>query len=209
MHGMQTPAQFGQRGYEGHLNFQVVSLAELLQDAGYHTYMVGKWHLDTDENTGPKARGFDRSFAILQGGGGHFDMLPIVGPGKAKYSEDGKIVDALPHDFYSTKFYTEKLINHIDSNHPDRRPFFGYLAYTAPHWPLQAPSASIQKYNGKYDDGYAALQQQRLDRLKALELVPKDFEAYPNIPDEPAWESLTGQEKKIEARKSGDICGYG
>ena len=82
-----TPNQLGQPGYEGYLNFKVATLADLLKDAGYRTYMTGKWHLGLDKHTSPAERGFEKSFALLEGGAGHFDNLPALGPGKARFEK--------------------------------------------------------------------------------------------------------------------------
>lgn len=195
-----APNQINQPGYEGYLNSRTVTVAELLRDAGYHTFMAGKWHLGLEQEQGPGARGFEKSFALLQGGGGHFDDLGLLN-GKALYREDGKLV-TLPEDFYSTRFYSDKVIQYIDSlSKKDRKPFFAYLAYTAPHWPLQAPDASIAKYRGRYDEGYDKLYQQRLAGAKALGLVPTNAADSPRAPGEPPWDQLTEKEKKLQARK--------
>ncbi len=198
------PNQKGQPGYEGYLNSRIVSLAELLRDAGYHTYMTGKWHLGLAKTQGPAARGFEKSFVLLQAGGGHFDDLGFV-PGKALYREDGELVD-LPGDFYSTKFYSDKMIQYIEANFVrDQRqvdkPFFAYLAYTAPHWPLQAPDASIEKYRGRYDAGYDKLHEQRLAGAKVHGLVPEHVIGAPGEHGELPWDQLSKHEKKVEARK--------
>ena len=109
-----APNQEGHPGYEGYLNFQVAALSELFLEAGYNTYMTGKWHLGLTRETSPAARGFEKSFAPLQGGGGAFsNMLPIVGPGKSLYRVNGEQLDTLPEDFYSTKFYTELMQEYI------------------------------------------------------------------------------------------------
>ena len=132
--------QQGSPGYEGHLSNRVAALPELLRDGGYHTLMAGKWHLGLEEDTSPAARGFERSFALTSGGGGHFSDMPIVGsasrPDRAVYREDGKVVE-LPADFYSSRTYSERLIEYLETRPDDGRPFFAYLAFTAPHWPLQ------------------------------------------------------------------------
>jgi arylsulfatase len=200
MYREQAPNQEGQPGYEGHLNDRVATIAELLGDAGYHTYMTGKWHLGYGDDTSPAARGFERSFASLAGGAGHLDMLPIFGPGNAPYREDGEMLESLPDDFYSTRFFTRKLIEHIDENRDDGRPFFGYLAYTAVHWPLQAPDESIARQTGRYDDGYDALHERRIARLKELGLATADVGPTPRLPGEPAWSELTADERRREAR---------
>jgi len=191
----------GRPGYEGYLNFRVAALSELFQDAGYHTYMTGKWHLGLTEETSPAARGFEKSFILAQGGAGAFsNMLPIFGPDKAIYREDGKKLESLPDDFYSTRFYTERMIDYIDSSHDDAKPFFSYLAYTSPHWPLQAPQQSIAKYKGVYDEGYEALKTKRLQSLKDLGFVDEDVEAFPRFSDEATWDSLSDEEKRYQSK---------
>src|SRR5690606_25136453 len=160
---MGTPrneAQRGQPGYEGYLNSRVASLADLLRDAGYRTYMTGKWHLGTQVETGPAARGFDRSFVSLDGAA-HLGGLSWDGPGLAPYRDGDELVN-VGDDFYTTRFYTERMIEYIDSDRGDDAPFFAYLAYTAPHWPLQAPPESVAKFAGWYDAGYEALYRDRL-----------------------------------------------
>ena len=125
MYNEQSENQKNKPGYEGYLNFQVAALPNILKDNGYHTYMTGKWHLGYEEETSPTARGFERSFALLAGGAGHFsNMMSILGSNKAPYREDGDLIKTLPNDFYSTKFYTNKMIEYIDSNHQDNKPFF-------------------------------------------------------------------------------------
>ncbi len=199
---MGTPrndAQRGQPGYEGYLNFRVASLAELLRDAGYRTYMTGKWHLGTEVETGPAARGFDRSFVSLDGAA-HLGGLSWNGPGLAPYRDGDELVN-VGDDFYTTRFYTERMIDYIESDRGDDAPFFAYLAYTAPHWPLQAPPESIAKFAGWYDDGYETLYLNRLERARALGLVPPDFAGIPPIEGQPRWEELSDEERRIEARK--------
>ena len=195
-----TPNQKGQPGYEGYLNFKVATLAELLKHAGYHTYMTGKWHLGMESHTSPAARGFEQSFTLLEGGAGHFDDLASLGPGKARFRENGNIAE-LPDQFYSTRFYTRRLQAYIESNRGDKKPFFAYLAYTAPHFPLQAPKKTIKKYHGKYDMGYEVVYQQRINKMKSLGLISAEVTGSPRVQGEPAWEELSQQEKKTSARK--------
>ena len=196
-----APNQKGNPGYEGYLNFQVAALSELFLDAGYHTYMAGKWHLGLTEETGPAARGFERSYALLQGGAGAFaNMMPIIGPGKALYRENGVKLDELPEDFYSTRFYTELMMEYINGNLNDGKPFFGYLSYTSPHWPLQAPQESIARYKGMYDGGYDALRAKRLQALKDRDLVAADVEPFPRLPDEKPWDKLSQEEQRYQAK---------
>jgi len=187
-------------GYEGYLSFRVAALPELLYGAGYHTYMAGKWHLGMTKETSPGARGFEQYFSLLQGGAGHLDQMSLVGSKPAVYEEDGNRID-LPADFYSTRTYSERMIEYIENRPKDGKPFFAYLSYTAPHWPLQAPKESIAKYTGKYDSGYDALQALRFEKMKALGLATTNMKATERIPTEMPWDSLDAETKKIEARR--------
>ena len=191
MHELLTPEQKGKRGYEGHLNDRVVTLAEVLRGNGYHTYMAGKWHLGHDENTSPHARGFEETFALLPGGGSHWsDRKPVSPPETMVYRRNGKEVESLPDDFYSTRYYTDRMLEWIEQGRADEQPFFAYLAYTAPHDPLHAPQEYIDKYEGKYDQGWDALRQERLQSLKKLGMVPKDAVPFPRLPTVKAWDDL-------------------
>lgn len=192
--------QRGRPGYEGYLNDHVVALPELLRDAGYHTYMAGKWHLGLDEAHSPAARGFERSFALTQGGAGHFNELPLIGGRPAMYREDGRQV-SLPAGFYSSRTYSERLVEYLEARPDDNRPFFAYLAYTAPHWPLQAPDESIARYAGRYDAGYDALLRARIDGLNKAGLLADHVQPVARGAGEPAWDDLSDQERRIAARK--------
>ncbi len=199
-----VPEQRGKPGYEGYLNQNVVAFHELLRDAGYHTYMTGKWHLGQKEEQSPATRGFEQSYVLTQGGANHFGQRGIASPDpatvpKAMYRENGKLVD-VPADFYSSTFFAQKMLSYIDSNR-DGKPFFGYLAFTAPHWPLQAPDAYIRKYEGTYDVGYDVIRAKRLERMKALGIVPRDMESYAGNPRWPKWHELTPAQRQSESRR--------
>lgn len=192
--------QKGRPGYEGHLNDRFVTIATRLKDAGYHTYMAGKWHLGYDKSTYPPARGFEQSFALLEGGASHFDQRGVIpNAAKANYRKNGQAVD-LPDDFFSSKFYTDTIIDNIESNRVDGKPFFVYAAYTAPHWPLQAPAEFIEKYNGIYDSGYEAIASARLKRMKELGIVSESTVVNPGPSFYPQWLELTAEQRKREAR---------
>ena len=198
----QAANQLGQPGYEGYLNHNVVTVSSLLLDAGYHTYMTGKWHLGYDDDQSPAARGFERSFALLQGGAGHFDDSTMtVDHETSWYREDG-VRTELPGDFFSSRFYTDKILEYIRSGEGDDKPFFAYLSYTAPHWPLQAPAETIDKYKGQYDDGYDALAEKRLISLEQIGLIEPDHiapeQAYPETE---SWNNLSDEQKQIDARE--------
>lgn len=194
--------QRGKPGYEGYLNDRVVAFPQLLQHAGYRTYMSGKWHLGLTEERSPKARGFDRSFALLRGADDHYAQPwnSRINPAEPYYREDGKLT-TVPSDFYSSDFYADKLVSYLKEAQDDRRPFFAYLTFTAPHWPLQAPESVIQKYVARYQAGYEPVRQARLEKQKALGLLPKDFRPARMLSLFPAWQRLTAQQQAQEARR--------
>jgi arylsulfatase A-like enzyme len=200
MDEMVYPALKGLPGYSGHLNEQVVTLPEILRQNGYHTYMAGKWHLGSEEGLTPDDRGFEESFALLQGGGSHYaDQKPLFPAAVMDYRANGKKVAELPADFYSTRNYTDTLITYIEKHKADHKPFFMYAAYTAPHDPLQAPKEYIEKYRGKFDMGWDSLRNLRLNNLKALGIISKDVTDFAPS-GVPKWESLNAGQKKEYAR---------
>ena len=195
----QRADQQGQPGYEGYLNFRVASLADLMTDAGYNTYMTGKWHLGYETEQGPRARGFKRSFVSLDGAA-HLGGWDWRGPQPARYRDGDEIVN-VDDDFYTTRFYTERMLEYIDQDRAEGKPFFAYLAYTAPHWPLQAPDEAIARFAGRYDAGYEALYASRFARQKELGFVAADAEPIDDARFSPRWSELTDEQKRLEARR--------
>jgi len=196
-----TPEMDGYPGYLGHLNFEVAALPELMKADGYQTYMVGKWHLGFEEETSPHARGFDETFILVPGGGSHWsDRRPLSPPQPMIYRRNGKEVDMLPEDFYSTRYYTDRLIEWIRRDQDDGKPFFAYLSYTAPHDPLHAPKEYIDKYKGVFDDGWDVLRYKRLQTLKELGIIHPDAEPFPRLPSVNAWDEMSTEEKQLAAR---------
>ncbi|KAI9148951.1 Arylsulfatase [Paramyrothecium foliicola] len=202
----------GRPGYEGYLNFRVAALSEILQDAGYHTIMSGKWHLGLSKETAPCSRGFDKSFVFLSGCCNHYNYEPqldepshgIFTPMDAGkfWMEDDKFIDRtkdIPADFYSTTTFSDRLVDYLEAGENKEQPFFAYLPFTAPHWPLQAPRETIEKYRGWYDDGPAKLRAKRLKRLVELGLIKEDVEPAPMTHE--LWDSMTPQEQAESARK--------
>jgi arylsulfatase len=203
---LMTPQQRSRPGYEGYLSDRVLPFPQLLRDAGYHTYMAGKWHLGMREEHAPSNRGFEQSYAMLMGGAGHFDQTGIItqDPDKAPvayYRDNGNDAKIPSEGFYSSEFFASTLISYIDADKADGKPFFGYLAFTAPHWPLQAPDEYIRKYEGTYDVGYDVIRERRLTRMKALGLVPKDMKPYVGNPAWPRWKQLTPEQRRIESKR--------
>ena len=198
----QAANQASEPGYESFLNESVVAFPQTLQNAGYNTYFAGKWHLGRDAHQNPKARGFDRSFTLIQGMASHYhDAFFVSTKIKSTYTEDGVVVEKLPKDFFSTTFYTDYIIDAISKDEETGKPWFTYMALPAPHWPLQAPDAYIAKYEGKYDAGYEVLRENRIAGAKAAGIYPEDAGHYPRLDIVPPWESLTEDEKKVSVRE--------
>lgn len=200
--------QVGKPGYEGHLNDRVVTIANLMQQAGYHTYQSGKWHLGGDDGYRPAQRGFEESYALINGDYNHYywetlAKAPAIEDADFAFRENDTELKSWPKDFYSTKNYTAKMIEYIDKNSGDGKPFFGYLAYQAPHSPLQAPDEYIAKYADAYKKGWDKLRADRFARQKKLGLVPKNMKLPPLqggtgfVP----WENLSPEDQAIAARK--------
>jgi arylsulfatase len=168
-----APNQRGAVGYEGYLNNRVVTLPQLLRGAGYHTYMVGKWHLGKAPEQIPAARGFERDFSLLDGAGSYWDMTNFTAASpRSVFTEDGRYLTKLPADYYATKTYTDKLIGFIDANRGDGKPFFAYVAHQAPHDPYHLPTQWRSRHVGEYDKGWDALRQERLKRQIELGIMP-------------------------------------
>ena len=204
---LMLPEQRGKPGYEGNLNERVVPMAQVLKDAGYRTAMAGKWHLGVKEEFSPATSGFEQSYAMVMGGASHWgDQSGIVAmdpakPPKAIYRENGKAIDIPRDGFYSSQAFTDKLLDYLKSGEKSGKPFFGYLAFTAPHWPLHAPDADIAKYEGRYKEGYDKLRKERLERMKRLGIVPADTPVYEGHAHWPKWDSLTPAQQEAEARR--------
>lgn len=197
---MTSPKQKGKPGYEGHLNKTVAALPELLSNSGYHTYMVGKWHLGEEEGFKPINRGFEQTFALLNGGASHWADQGVVTPTElVTYAQNGKEIEDLPEDFYSTKNYTDHLLKWLEADKADDKPFFAYVAYTAPHDPLHAPQEYIDKYKGTYDQGFDWLRNARYQRLKELGIISEDVERFPW--NGVKWEDLSEEEQRKAARE--------
>jgi len=190
----------GAPGYEGHLNDRVVTVTELLREAGYHTILSGKWHLGETPESIPAARGFAKSFSLLPAGGSHYGKGDInrFSTVEANYQEDGRPVARLPDDYYSSDYFAERMVDFL-RDRPDVKPFFAYLPFTAPHWPLQAPDASILPYRGRYADGPEALRAARLEGLKAEGLCAPDVVPHPFVGGTP-WTEMTNDERAWSAR---------
>jgi len=197
-----APNQRGVPGYEGVLNERMVSFVNLLRDGGYHTYMVGKWHLGKQPGQIPRARGFERDFSLLDGAGSYFDMTGLAASSpKSIFTEDGKYIDELPDDYYATKTYTDKVIEFIDAGRQDGKPFFAYVSHQAPHDPYHLPEDWLRRCAERYDVGWDALREQRLARMKELGILGPDANLAERLWYVPFWSDLAPVARASIARK--------
>jgi arylsulfatase A-like enzyme len=197
------PEQKGKPGYEGHLNSRVASIASVMRDTGYHTYMAGKWHMGEDPGNWPAALGFERDFTLLQGGGSSWSdmMYPNPAHPHLTFTLNGKRLEKLPENHFSTEAYANFIMKSVDEHKADAKPFFAYLSFQAVHSPFAVPDDWLDKYKGQYDMGYEALRAARLVRMKELGIVGKDVQPYPRLPKVPAWDSLSPEQRKLSARR--------
>ena len=199
MFSVDSTSRAGKPGYEHHLSDRIVTISQLLKDGGYQTFMAGKWHVGSSDAHTPYARGFEKSFSLLDGGANHFGNSAIFENKPPQYREDSLHVQ-FPEGKYSTDVYTDKMIKYIEQAKKDK-PFFAYLTYTSPHWPLQVPEDYLYKYKGKYDMGYDSLRILRFNQQKAKGIIPANAKLPPRITSIKPWKDLTAEEKKIESRK--------
>lgn len=194
-------AHVGKPGYLSVLDTNVVTVASLLRDSGYRTYVAGKWHIGKAPHNLPPARGFDRS--LIQGDSGsdnwetakrYLDLTD-----KVHWYEDGKEA-VMPADYYSSEFFVDKTIAYLQADAAVKKPFFAYVAFQANHIPVQAPRAFIDKYRGRYQAGWTALRQARRDKAVALGLIPPDAPMV-TMATTRDWEALSAQDKQYQARR--------
>ena len=181
--------------YQGYLNRNCVTIAEVLKSAGYHTYMAGKWHLGMHgQEKWPLQRGFDRFYGILAGASSY--LRPHGGRG---LTLDNTKLPPPEAPYYTTDAFTDYAIEFLDSNKGDGKPYFLYLAYNAPHWPLHAKQEDIDKFLGKYDAGWEAIREARFRRQAELGLVDDSWELAEW--ESRRWEDLTDTERKHSAMR--------
>ncbi|MBC9911551.1 arylsulfatase [Chitinophaga varians] len=190
----------GLPAYQGYLNRESLTLAEVLQQAGYSTLMSGKWHVGDDSIYWPNQRGFDRFFGFIGGASNYFDIgnytdkvppVPLVENNQRFNLEPGH---------YLTDEIAGHAVKFLEEQSHTNKPFFLYVAYNAPHWPLQALPEDIAKYKGRYAIGWDSLRNERIARQKKLGLIKADATIAPD-PEVPGWESLTYDEKKLWEKK--------
>jgi len=184
----------GQPGYQGNLNDRCVTIAEVMRSAGYRTAMAGKWHVtkyvqatnETEEANWPRQRGFDHYFGVLMGTANYFRPKPLT--------RENEVIEAPENGFYTTDAFVDNAIKFIDDG-DQSKPFFLYLAFNAPHFPLMAPADEIAKFRGKYKIGWDKLREQRRARQIELGIVDPAWALSPRPPEVKASESLTPEEQ--------------
>lgn len=202
MYEQTAPNQMDQPGYEGILTRSSPTFAEHLKAAGYRTYMTGKWHLGHDPDHIPHARGFDHDFSLLNPAGSHFKWTGSkVENERSEFTRDGEYITKLPKNYYSTRSFTEQMVDFLEEDRSDERPFVAYLAYQAPHDPLQVPDGWRNNYKGKFDAGWDQLRDARLARLKKDGLVSGDAENGARLWYVPGFDKLVGAGQVTQARK--------
>ena len=203
MAGEFTPAIRGQPGYETYLTDRVTTIASVLRDGGYHTYIAGKWDMGGHGNPAlwPDKRGFEESFVLVEGSGSHYNRAPsLLELASVTYAENGREIEP-PDDFYSSRNYADKIIEHIDRHRLDGRPFFAYLPFTAPHYPLHAPDKYIERYAGVYEQGYESVRAARIERMRKAGLIGEQEAVADHHPAWPAWDDLDETMRSLEARR--------
>jgi arylsulfatase/uncharacterized sulfatase len=196
----------GRPGYEGLLRRNVVTVATMLRDAGYHTSMTGKWHLGSTPESLPSSRGFERSVALMGTGADNWEQKSYFPMYDAAYwFADGNPY-TLPDDFYSSKFLIDQAIEFIDEARSDGRSFFSYVAFQAVHIPVQAPREFRDKYDGHYDQGWTALRKHRRARAVELALIPPESEMV-TMSTTQSWESLSPEEQRYQSRRMAVYAG--
>jgi len=184
----------GHPSYRGRITDNATTIAEVLKNGGYKTYQVGKWHVGSNREYWPDKKGFDEHFALIEGAMNYFNQNPWVkGQDSLKLSYNGTDYHT-PQNFYATAAFSDTASAFIE-RHNKSNPFFMYLAYNAPHWPLHAPQEDIAAFRGKFMEGWDTIRENRLLRMKELGIVHKNVRLSEKFHSVPEWNSLSDTEK--------------
>jgi arylsulfatase len=188
--------------YQGYLNDRCITIAEVLKQGGYATYMSGKWHVGEDRPHWPVDRGFDRHYGLIGGAMNYFDIRKGKTPKvQRRFAKQGEAHVPPSEGFYATDAFTDFAIECIDDHKGADQPFFLYLAYTAPHWPLHALPEDIARYRGRYMEGWPAVRKQRYQRLIELGLINATWPLSGQDDAATDWDSLTDEQKQVMDHK--------
>ncbi|WP_319591055.1 arylsulfatase [uncultured Draconibacterium sp.] len=182
--------------YQGYLNNECVTIAEVLKEAGYYTAASGKWHVGEERPNWPIDRGFDNFHGLISGAANYFDITKTKNKNVNRiFAKDSTAYIPGQDSFYMTDFITENALAYLETALQKEQPFFLYLAYTAPHWPLHAPPEDIKRFRGKFRKGWDVLRKKRLARMKKMGIVDEDLEMSERDEMIDAWEDLSDAEK--------------
>lgn len=182
--------------YQGYLNDNCVTMAEVLREAGYNTYMTGKWHVGEKPEHWPRKRGFEKYFGLISGASSYFELIEQPSFVRQMAIDDEPFVPSSP-DFYMTDAFTGYGVQYINDHFREgnQNPMFMYVAYTAPHWPLHALPEDIKKYENRYNDGWDALWNERYQRMKGMGLIDDSYVEIERPESIPAWENTEDREQ--------------
>ena len=188
--------------YQGYLNDACTTLAEALKPAGYHSYLSGKWHVGEFRPQWPIDRGFEHAYGLISGAMNYYDLrIDKTKEGERVFARDGEKFVPPADGRYITREFTKEATGFLEGHrkeHPGA-PWFLYLAYTAPHWPLHAPEEIIKKHEAAYRDGWEPIRKARHQRQIELGLLPAGTPLSP--PDGADWKSLPEEKRAEMARK--------
>ncbi|ARN55653.1 arylsulfatase [Sedimentisphaera salicampi] len=206
--GWMTASDLGTDAYQGELNDECITIAEGLKPAGYTSYMLGKWHVtfhenmskDGDKSSWPLQRGFDHFYGHLTGGGSYYNTPTMTKDNKRIELKDGE---------YLTDRVAEEAVDYIDNHFEEKAadPMFMYLAFYAPHRPLQVPDKYLQKYQGKYMIGWDELRKRRFKKQKEIGLFDETYKLSPRDPRVPAWKDIPNNKKKLWDKRMAAYAG--
>ncbi len=203
MYELIADNQVGQPGYETYINDRVVTVAELLKDAGYNTMMSGKWHLSGhgyQPGTSPYERGFSNVLTLLEDGSNHFNSAEYVPGWSVTFMANATKVPRPQNGTFDTTMYTDQLLGFFKKTESEKKPFFAYLAFQVAHSPFMSPPELVDKYAKIYSEGWDKIRDQRFEKQKELGFWPANMTDPGRLPPNAVWDSLTNDQKDYAAR---------
>ena len=210
MYELIADNQVGQPGYETYINDRVVTVAELLKDAGYNTMMSGKWHLSGhgyQPGTSPYERGFSNVLTLLEDGSNHFNSAEYVPGWSVTFMANATKVPRPQNGTFDTTMYTDQLLGFFKKTESEKKPFFAYLAFQVAHSPFMSPPELVDKYDKIYSAGWDKIRDQRFEKQKELGFWPSNMTDPGRLPPNQVWDSLTNDQKDYAARVLGVHAG--
>lgn len=188
----------GTEAYQGYLSKHSATIAELLKPQGYQTIVSGKWHVGLVPSAFALNRGFDKSFTLQNNGSSYFNSQPLYNDGRTvTFQLNGKELKRQDTSLYLTQAITNFALKALDEIKDQPNPFFLYVAYNAPHWPIQALPEDIAKYKGRYLSGWDELRQERYKKLRASGILKKEWALSPRFENVKEWKRLSAEEKEM------------